>query len=193
MASMKEDDRKYVRDARGWLLGALLRWGVDESGHLIVATPRATRGKRGAKHQRGRLRGCVGYYSSLSQYRSRIRIVVIVKNVRRGIEELTGQEAESDRLIEEIKRTVAHEYAHAMAEAIKVEADEGNPLNVPGWRSRFDGDEEEFAEDFARFLTGSADCDASFWDEFMPRYGREWLRTFARQESALQLVETGIA
>lgn len=183
---MNDEERVQLRAARGWLLGEMQRWGVDERGHLIVAGPRVTRDERGARRQRERLGGCVGYYSAMSQYRSRIRIVVIVDNVRSGIERSATPEDAGARLAAQVERTLAHEYGHVMAEAIKVEAARGNVWNVPSWGSRFDDDEEEFAEDFARFLTGSADCDATFWEAFMPRYASEWLRTFAGPGPATQ-------
>lgn len=77
----------------------------------------------------------------------------------------------------QVRATLAHEYGHCMAEAIRVEFNSGNAWTVPAWGSVFDDDEEAFAEDFARFLIG-ADCEAEFWMEFLPVYALEWHRSF---------------
>lgn len=171
-------DRGRLRVARQWLLESLRPWGVEEHGHLVVAGPRSVRDERGARRQRLRLGDCIGYYSAMSQYRSRIRIVVVVASIRRELGNPFAFEDDFNGIEREIERTVAHEYGHVMAEAVRVEGERGNRWNVPEWPSSFDGDEEAFAEDFARYLTGDANSEKAFWADFMSRYGHEWRRTF---------------
>lgn len=113
----------------------------------------------------------VGYYSRMSQFRTRCRVYVNVGYIR----EQYLYESDSD---EEIRKTIAHGYAMSMLEAIKHVSGSPNQIEVPEWRTVFKDNEDDFAEDFARLCITHDAHQKAFWDEFMLAYAREHRRLF---------------
>lgn len=122
---------------------------------------------------RGAKRGpkIVGYYSKMSQFRSRCRVYVNSDYIESCY--LSPGLAE-----EEIRKTIAYGYATSMLEAIEQLACEDDPMVVPDWRPEFDSDKDAFAEDFAKLCVTFDALHESFWDSFMVAYAREYHRVF---------------
>ncbi len=118
----------------------------------------------------------VGYYSKMSQFRSRCRVYVNVTY----IESCYMHSSDAD---EEVRKTIAFGYAASMLEAIEHLAKEGDPMVVPDWKVAFDGDTNLFAEDFARLCVTFDACQETFWERFMLNYAREYRRVFAVSDS----------
>lgn len=152
------------------LLAFLDEQGIDESGSLIVASVRQSRDGR------------VGYYSSMSQFRGRARIVVDHTAIR-SYYESSGKGNRESVIQDEIFRTVAHEYGHIIAEAIRVHnrMPEQYHFDVPDWHVEFD-DEEDFAEDFAVMVVDCRSSHEEFWERFLPLYAKEFNRLFVDDE-----------
>jgi hypothetical protein len=176
------DSKDAVATAKQALLKRLAELGVDETGNLIVASVRKSRP------------GLVGYYSHMSQFRGRARIVVDPQNIAEGLREMDDCAPSDVEVAREIFKTIAHEYGHIIAEAIRELPRMGGTFNVPDWKSTFDADEEEFAEDFAR-LMALQHCSFDFWDTFMPQYAAEFDRLFSEELPAEKDVspETGMS
>lgn len=148
------------------LLSRLKELGIQES-ELIVACVR--------KHRPNQ----VGYYSHLSQFRGRARIVVDATYILGHYLDL-----EDARL--EVYRTIAHEYGHIMAEAIRELPRMGDGTSVfalPAWQLTFNSDEELFAESFADFCCEPELCGKiKFWETYMPLFSSEFMRLFGVPE-----------
>lgn len=157
------DNKAIIRNAKSRLIGELKKFQIDEDGNLIVAEVRKSR------------KGIVGYYSYMSQFRGRARIVVDVNEIRSAI----MHEAEVER---QVYKTIAHEYGHVLAEFIAFHAHRGRPLDVPDWRDVFGGDEEEFAEDFARFICGAGLTETQFHQALLTRLHSEFARLSGEQD-----------
>ena len=152
-----------LKAAKQKFIDRLHALGIPEW-ELIVAPMRKTRNGNP-----------VGYYSHMSQFRSKARVVVDVAFIE-------------DRYIskavieEEVLLTIAHEYGHIIAEAVahvnRVATEASERFNVPDWKVEFNGDEEVFAEDFARFCITYDSMHEDFWDKFVPLYGVEFRRVF---------------
>lgn len=165
-ASARSSTEVSLKQLKQRFLARLSALGIPEW-ELIVAPMRKPR------------KGVVGYYSHMSQFRSKPRVVVNVADIQdcyisRGVVE------------EEILLTIAHEYGHLIAEAL-AHVNGGRwdcgHFTVPDWKVEFNGDEEEFAEDFARFcITYDAHHEA-FWDQFVPVYGADVRRIFQVTET----------
>lgn len=123
----------------------------------------------------------IGYYSYMSQFRSRPRMVVDFAYIE-------GRYLSQAVIEEEVLLTIAHEYGHIIAESLahvnRTAATAAERFDVPDWKTRFDGDEEEFAEDFARFCITDDSEEEGFWEKFVPQYGREFRRIFEVTEVA---------
>lgn len=165
-ASTRDNTEISLKQLKQRFLARLCALGIPEW-ELIVAPMRKPR------------KGVVGYYSNMSQFRSRPRVVVNVVDIQdryisRGVVE------------EEILLTIAHEYGHIIAEAIahvnRGQWDTGH-FTVPDWKVEFAGDEEEFAEDFARFCITYDAHHEEFWDRFIPLYGADVRRIFQVTET----------
>lgn len=154
-------DRELVRKARTELLQRLHQMGIPES-ELIVARVRQPK-----RHQ-----GVVGYYSNMSQFRSKARIVVHITAIRAEVPE--------HDVYAEVLKTIAHEYGHIIAEMIRHMA-KHDPMKVPCWKGCFQADEELFAEDFARHLVGDLREEPQFWEQFIPELAAEYRRVFLTQ------------
>lgn len=168
MEASAKTNQQRVKDAKERLLTFLSRNGINEAGNLIVACIRKSRG------------GLVGYYSNLSQFRGgRARIVVDVDSIKNGM-------AGCSKILvdEEILKTVAHEYGHVIAEAIREvpRLSGGDRFNVPDWKPVFGNDEERFAEDFASLVVEYTSAHEIFWGEFLPAYAAELKRLFVSDE-----------
>lgn len=148
--------------AKAQFMEKLAKHGLEDN--IVVANVRKSKKNR------------VGYYSSMSQFRSKPRIVVDVPSIE--------SHYEGSRMLveEEILLTIAHEYGHVMAECIRELPRVSNGREafkgLPDWKEEFDEDEEQFAEDFARFLVTYDALSESFWDQFMPLYAAEFKRIF---------------
>lgn len=151
-------DRALVKNVRSELLRRLHGMGIPET-EIIVARVR----------QPKRHKGVVGYYSRMSQFRSRARIVVHVEAIREG--------SHPDDVYDEVLKTAAHEYGHVIAEMIR-HMEMHDPMQVPCWKDAFYDDEELFAEDFARHLVGELREEPEFWDRFIPLLSSEYSRVF---------------
>ena len=165
-AGARQDPEVSLKLLKQRFLARLTALGIPEW-ELIVAPMRKPR------------RGVVGYYSHMSQFRSRPRIVVDVATIQgRYTSRSVGEE--------EILLTISHEYGHIMAEAIehvnRVQS-ASERFKVPDWKLEFDGDEEEFAEDFARYCVTYDAHHEAFWDRFVPVYGAEAKRIFSVPET----------
>jgi len=153
--------------AKAKFIARLHELGIPEW-ELIVATMRKPR------------KGVVGYYSNMSQFRSKPRVVV-------NVAEIQDRYISYGVIEEEVLLTIAHEYGHIIAEALAYvngrDCGAGR-FTVPDWKVEFNGDEEEFAEDFARFcITHDAHHEA-FWDRFVPVYAADFRRVFEVTEKA---------
>lgn len=156
-----------LKALKAQFLEKLAKHGLADS--IVVA------GVRKSKKSR------VGYYSRMSQFRGKPRIVVDVESIR------THYAGGSQHLVdEELLLTISHEYGHVMAECIRelprVSGGREAFQGLPDWKAEFDGDEERFAEDFARFLVTYDALSESFWDKFMPVYVAEFKRIFITTE-----------
>jgi hypothetical protein len=152
-----------LKTAKQRFMERLHALGIPES-ELIVAPMRKTRDG-----------SPVGYYSHMSQFRSKARVVVDVAYIEdRFISKATIEE--------EMLLTIAHEYGHIIAEALAHVNRHATAVEerfaVPDWKSAFNDDEEVFAEDFARFCITYDALHEDFWDKFVPLYGLEFRRVF---------------
>lgn len=154
-----------VKEIKSKLLDRLLELDIVES-DLIVATVR--------KHRPN----LVGYYSNMSQFRGKARIVVDADHILDHY-----FDAADARL--EIYRTIAHEYGHMIAEAIRETPRLSNytdAFDVPPWQQTFEN-EELFAESFADFCCEPEECNKNeFWVPFMAAYSLEFDRLFADED-----------
>lgn len=114
----------------------------------------------------------IGYYSKMSQFRSRCRVYVNSAYIESCY--LSPSLAE-----EEIRKTIAFGYATSMLEAIEHLASDSDPMDVPDWQPEFAGNKDAFAEDFARLCVTFDALHESFWEPFMVAYAREYHRIFA--------------
>ena len=143
------------------VLTKLAAFGITEDGTLVVANVRKTKPGR------------VGYYSHMSQFRSRARIVVDVAAIQ--------AELPPYLVVDEVLKTIAHEYGHIIAEAIREIprlSNGADRIAVPDWTAQFP-DEEDFAEDLARFLVSYDSQKEHFWEPFLRAYGAECARLYA--------------
>ncbi|KVP96417.1 hypothetical protein WJ97_11040 [Burkholderia ubonensis] len=157
-----------LKQAKKDFLSKLQKLGIEES-ELIVATMRKSR--NGSP---------VGYYSRMSQFRSKARVVVDVEYIESCyISKLVAEE--------EVLKTIAHEYGHIMAEAIRHVnglPEASGRFTVPDWKTEFGDDEEVFAEDFARFCVTYDAHHETFWDRFLPVYAADFSRLFLSHDAA---------
>lgn len=154
-----------LKQAKAVFLKKLAGFGIEET-ELIVAPMRKSRD------------GVVGYYSHMSQFRSRPRVVIDVAEIQANY----MMQALVD---EEVLLTLAHEYGHIIAEAIRELprlSDGTDRFAVPDWPPVFDGDEEQFAEDFARYCVTYDARHEPFWEVFVPQYAQEFERIFTDTE-----------
>lgn len=121
----------------------------------------------------------VGYYQKMSQFRSNSKVIVRVHYDYIRACGLLPWEAE-----DEVRKTIANCYAHSMLEAIARLAAVGQPMGVPAWQAEFNGDANEFAEDFARLCITYDSFHEVFWERFMVDYAREHRRLFVTPEAA---------
>lgn len=153
----KNSERDVLRESKVWLLQALARLGVEEEpSQLTVCRVRKSRPSR------------VGYYSHMSQFCGRARIVIDVESIRREMP--TEPEA-----VIQVRMTCAHEYGHMVAEMLrwmKNESESFKELDAR-WKSAFDEDEEAFAEDLARELVRPEMASWMGWQAFMAEFGKE--------------------
>lgn len=152
-----------LKKAKAQFLAKLASFGLEDN--IVVANLRKPRAD------------AVGYYSSMSQFRSKPRIVVNVDFIEKAYI--------SRRLMEEeILLTICHEWAHCAAEAIRVLpriTSGSDRFDVPVWQAVFANDEELFAEDFARYCVTYDSHQEAFWDVFIPRYVIEFKRVFIQE------------
>lgn len=152
------------KNGKASLLAKLEKHGLRDN--IFVGVIRATRKNR------------VGYYNSLSQFRSIPRLMVDIKAIAESCGSLPYIE-------EQVDMTLAHEYGHVMAECIRClpRYNQGQGfVGLPDWNVVFDQDEEAFAEDFARFLVTYDALEEPFWDAFMTAYVGEFNRIFVQSE-----------
>lgn len=156
-----------LKDAKAKFIARLHALNIPEW-ELIVAPMRKPR------------KGVVGYYSNMSQFRSRPRVVV-------NVAEIEDSYISRAVIEEEVLKTLAHEYGHIVAEALAHVNGRnwgGERFTVPDWKPEFNGDEEAFAEDFARFCITYDSLHENFWDKFIPVYAADFRRVFQVTEKA---------
>ena len=161
--------QKVAKAAKIVFLAALKEHGIDEKGQLILAAVRKSRKVRGEY--------VLGYYSYMTQFRGRARIVVDPVAIRSELAPSLCGKALTLAINEQVLMTAAHEYGHVIAEFLRVTKRGAlsniwpcAKIDVPDWTLSFT-DEEDFAEDFAQYLTKSGDFyNDEFWDTFLPKY-----------------------
>jgi hypothetical protein len=154
-----------LKKAKSQLLSALNSYGIDEETNLIVANIRKIR------------KNTLGYYANMSQFRGRARIVVDANAIRSLLAEADGGIEPQDWMVEaEVLKTIAHEYGHIMAEAMRVSKKCDSPFNVPCWEAEFYDE-----EDFARMLIEDEASHSIWWISFMPQYAKEFNRLFIQE------------
>ncbi|WP_434716057.1 hypothetical protein [Paraburkholderia sp. A3RO-2L] len=156
----KQAQRDVLKQAKQRFQSILGNYGLVDN-DLVCAIPRKSKPN------------VVGYYSHMSQFRSRARIVVDVAAIE--------AEFPDDALgaSEQVHMTLAHEYGHVIAECIRFMESQGASFTAPTWRDEFENDEEEFAEDFARFCITKTAYHAAFWQRFIPAYVSDFNRLFS--------------
>ena len=161
--------QKIVKAAKIVFLAALNKHGIDEKGQLILAAVRKSRKIKGEY--------VIGYYSYMTQFRGRARIVIDPVAIRNELSPILCGKALTLAINEQVLMTAAHEYGHIIAEFLRV-TERGTlskvwpcvKIDVPDWTLSFT-DEEDFAEDFAQYVTkSSALCNDEFWNTFLPKY-----------------------
>jgi len=169
--------QKIVKAVKIVFLDALKEHGIDEKGQLILAAVRKSRKIRGEY--------VLGYYSYMTQFRGRARIVIDPVAIRTELAPALCGKTLTLAINEQVFMTAAHEYGHIIAEFIRV-TERGLvgqaiiKVDVPDWTLSFT-DEEEFAEDFARYLAKDVGlCEDEFWKEFLPKYASEIERIYSK-------------
>jgi hypothetical protein len=161
------DIEKAKSESKGELTNFLKSFDIDDE--PIIANIRKSR------------KNIVGYYSSKSQFRGGLRIVVDFKKIM----ECEEENPLIDSMLQ-INITVFHEYAHSMAEYIewikthyrfnKNDKKINEIMKIIldsnlSWQQHF-CDEEVFAEDFAEWavLDFNDRHNHAFWSGFMKSY-----------------------
>lgn len=147
--------------AEGFLATLSRLFGLVESDLQVIKL-------RGSK----RKADTVGYYSKMSQFRTRCRVYV-------NVDYIAGCYMSASLAEEEIRKTIAYGYAMSMLEAIKTLKGGPDEMSVPDWSVEFAADDNLFAEDFARLCVTFDALNESFWDSFMVAYSREYHRVFS--------------
>jgi hypothetical protein len=149
-------------ESKEWLLKELAARGIHERAEdLMVCGVRKSRPHR------------VGYYGHMSQFRTRARIAVDVQIIRDAVEAQW-------ETVHQVRMTCAHEYAHMLAEMLRVMKAESQVFSAleAQWKAEFAENEEAFAEDLARYVVMSMDVEWSGWPRFLKEAGLELQRAF---------------
>lgn len=150
------EKRQITADACSRLIAALRKCGVHELGKLAVTFPRARRIDQVAR------------YLPRSQYRGKTKIQLDVDTARERVVGREGANLLSIRI--EVYRALAHAYASALLEAANAFPSQAVKLDLPDWRTAYNGDPARFTDDFADFMNGGLFCNSEFWLRFLPAY-----------------------
>lgn len=150
------EKKQIAADAYSRLVAALCKCGVHELGKLTVTFPRARRIDQVAR------------YLPRSQYCGKTKIQIDVDAARDRVLSREGANLLSIRI--EVYRALAHAYGSALLEAAIGFPAQGQDLDIPDWRTAYNGDPARFTEDFADFMNGGLFCNSDFWLRFLPAY-----------------------
>ena len=150
--SVKPAYRKAVAQARQWLLENLREQAgfTKLPAMLVCAKPR---GVYDLDYD------TLGYHKQFSQFKGLLHIGAIPDEIMDAVKGNT-----TDFHIE-LRLTLAHEFAHSMAEAMDHYFE---LMDTPSWKEAY-VDEEDFAEDFAKCLVGGEIRTYPFWDYYLTK------------------------